>query len=39
MSIRSALLSIVLFFCIAVTFFVGIISVWSLGKNVWREAQ
>jgi two-component system NtrC family sensor kinase len=39
MSIRSALLSVILIFGILVTSFVSVITVWSLHKSVWREAQ
>jgi two-component system NtrC family sensor kinase len=39
MSLRTALLTIVILFGIVATVFVGLISVLSLGKNVSREAQ
>ena len=39
MTIRNALLVIVLLFGILAAFFIGLISVLSLGKNVSREAQ
>ena len=39
MSVRSALLTVVILFGVVATVFVGFISVLSLGKNVSREAQ